>query len=210
MAAFQYRLGALAHNGNEPVLDAVAQTTSSGREVSRATWIGRGAVVLALVPLGAFYLGPRIYDLTTTPDRLHHAVEAGDRYNPALVRIADHERVTVGAFAVLDKMRECLAGVLAMGNTVAAELDALVGHIAGDLQATLDHTGVNVAYLVGSLDALTTRVSALQAPANGAAAALSDNRATMAAILDDVRATAAEVHNTRVSAESAAGDLSGR
>lgn len=196
-------------NGKRPVLD-VAGAAPSGQRVSRALWIGRGAVVLALIPLGGVYLGPRIYDLTATPSRLHQAVEAGDRYNPTLTRLIDHERVTVGAFAVLDEIRECLADVIAMGTTVSAELEALVGQIAGDLQATLDRTGVDVADLVGSLDALTTRVGGLRASANEAATALSGNQQTMAAILDDVRATAAEVHKTRVSAESAAGDLSGR
>ena len=181
-----------------------------GGEVSRRMWIARGVVVLALVPLGALYLGPRIYDLTATPYRLHRAIESADHYNAGLARIVDSERVTLSALVVVEKMRESLARVLAMSRTVSTELDTLVGQISGDLQATLDHTGVNVSELVASLEALTARVNALQGPANGAATALSDNREVMAAILDDVRATAAEVHDTRVSAESAAGDLSGR
>lgn len=199
-------VGAFAHNGKDPVGTAVP----TGRAASRATWIGRGAVVLALVPLGALYLGPRIVDLTATPGRLHHAVEAADRYNPALERIVDHERVTVSAFEVLGRIRQCLAGVLDMGTAVSAELGALVGQISGDIQAILDHAGADIANLVVSLDALTARVSALRGPANGAAAALSRDRDTMAAILADVRSTAAAVHNTRISADSAAADLSGR
>nr|WP_271208855.1 hypothetical protein [Rhodococcus wratislaviensis]GLK33210.1 hypothetical protein GCM10017611_00520 [Rhodococcus wratislaviensis] len=209
MAAFPRRLGALARNGAEP--DAAAlQLVSSERGVSRGIRLGRGVVILALIPLGIFYLGPRLYDLTATPGRLQQSVEAADRYNPALARLVEHERVTVSAFAALHQVRQCLTDVLGMGEAVSAELGTLVETISIDLQEILDHTGADVADLVGSLDSLSTRVGALQAPANGAATALSDNRATMAAILDDVRVTAGQVHQTRLSVESAAADLSGR
>ncbi|MCQ4118312.1 hypothetical protein [Rhodococcus tibetensis] len=215
MEGFPHRLGAVARNGAEPEAEVEVDTTvlrsvSSRREVSRGTRIGRGVVVLALIPLGVFYLGPRIYDLTATPGRLQQSVEAADHYNPALARLVEHERVTVSAFAALDKVRQCLTDVLGMGEAVSAELGTLIGTISVDLQEILDHTGVDIDGLVGSLDTLSARVGALRAPANSAATALSDNRATMAAILDDVRVTAARVHDTRLSVESAATDLSGR
>jgi hypothetical protein len=213
MAALSHRLGALVHHGAEPEVGAdttVLRSVSSGPEVSRSTRIGRAVVVLVLIPLGVFYLGPRIHDLTATPGRLQQSVEAADRYNPSLTRLVEHERVTVSAFAALDKVRECLTDVLGMGEAVSVELSTLVGTISVDLQEILDHTGVDVADLVGSLESLSTRVGALQAPANGAATALSDNRATMSAILDDVRVTADQVHDTRLSVGSAAADLSGR
>ncbi len=116
----------------------------------------------------------------------------------------------MSAFAALDEMRRSLTEVLTMDESVAADLNTLVDQISMDLQATLVHTSGNVSELVGSLDALTTRVNTLRAPANAAATALSNSRETMAAILKDVRSTADQVHNTRVSAESAANDLSGR
>ncbi|AEF40624.1 hypothetical protein [Hoyosella subflava] len=177
---------------------------------TRRVWLARVAVVLVVVPVGAFYLGPRIYDLTATPTRMHQAIEAADRYNHTLDRLTDHELVTLSAFAALDKLRQGLADVLAMEEAVSAELTALIGEISGDLQVTLDRTGADVSTLVGSLDVLADRVGALRAPVNGGSTALSDSREAMAAILDDVRATAAHVRDTRISAESAANDLSGK
>jgi hypothetical protein len=213
LGALPHRLGAVARNGAEPNVDAdtaALQLVSSERRVSRGTRLGRGVVILAMIPLGVFYLGPRLYDLTATPGRLQQSVEAADRYNPALARLVEHERVTVSAFAALHQIRQCLTDVLGMGEAVSAELGTLVETISVDLQEILNHTGVNIDDLVGSLDSLSTRVGALRAPANGAATALSENRATMAAVLDDVRSTAARVHDTRLSVESAAADLSGR
>ncbi len=211
MVAFRSKNGITGHDPTATTISTPGvQEITPAPAVPRRMWIARGVVVLALVPLGAFYLGPRIYDLTATPDRLHQAIEAADGYNPALDRVVEHERVTVAAFAVLDNVRKCVADVLAMSETVSVELDKLVNQISGDLQATLDHTGVDVSNLVSSLDALAARVSGLRAPANGAATALADSRETMAAVLEDVRTTASHVRSTRVSAESAANDLSGK
>lgn len=167
-------------------------------------------MVCVLIPFAIFYLVPRVYNLVATPYRLDQAVVSANNYNPALDKIVAHENVTLAAFDSLAKMKAALADVQATDAAVASELNTLIGQISGDLQATLDNAGTNVSALVSSLDTLTTRVASLQAPVDGATSALAGSRATMTAILDDVRSTAAQVHSARVSAEDSANDLSGK
>ncbi|CAG7631739.1 hypothetical protein SIM91_42880 [Rhodococcus opacus] len=172
--------------------------------------IARGLLVLALIPIGALYLYPRIYDLTATPYRLDQAVVSAGNYNPALDQIVEHEKVTLAAFDSLAKMKASLASVLSTDAAVAAELNTLTGQISGDVQATLNQAGANVTDLVASLDTLTAHINSLQPAADGATDAVAGNRATLDAILDDARSTAAKVHSARLSAEESANDLSGK
>ncbi|WP_019747329.1 hypothetical protein [Rhodococcus erythropolis] len=177
---------------------------------SRKTNIARAVVIAALIPLGAFYLAPRVYNLTATPYRLDQAVVSANNYNPALSELVAHEHVTLSAFTALDKMEAALASVHATDAAVSAELTALTAQINGDLHATLDLAGSNVDDLVMSLDALTTHVNSLQPPIDGATSALAGNTAAMDAILTDARSTADKVHSARLSAEESANDLSGK
>ncbi len=179
-------------------------------KAARRTNIARAVLVAALIPLGAFYLAPRVYNLTATPYRLDQAVVSADNYNPALTELVEHEQVTVSAFTALDKMEAALASVHATDATVAAELKTLTGQISGDIQATLDLAGTNVSELVTSLDTLTAQVNSLQSPVDGATAALDGNTAAMEVILADARSTADLVHSARLSAEESANDLSGK
>ncbi|MFD6059935.1 hypothetical protein [Rhodococcus wratislaviensis] len=180
------------------------------QRASTGTNVARVLLVLALIPIGALYLYPRIYDLTATPYRLDQAVVSADNYNPALDQIVEHEKVTLAAFDALDKMKASLASVLSSDAAVTAELNTLTGQITGDVQKTLDLAGANVTDLVASLDTLTTHISSLQAPVDGATAAVAADRATLDAILTDARSTAEKVHRTRLSAEESANDLSGK
>ncbi|MFE7420116.1 hypothetical protein [Rhodococcus sp. NPDC057529] len=172
--------------------------------------VARGLLVLALIPIGAFYLYPRIYDLTATPYRLDQAVVSAGNYNPALDQIVEHEKVTLAAFDSLEKMKASLASVLSTDAAVTAELNTLTGQISGDVQATLNQAGANVTDLVASLDTLTAHINSLQPAADGATAAVTGNRATLDAILADARSTAEKVHSARLSAEESANDLSGK
>lgn len=172
--------------------------------------IARGLLVAALIPIGALYLYPRIYDLTATPYRLDQAVVSAGNYNPALDQIVEHEKVTLAAFDSLEKMKTSLASVLSTDATVTAELNTLTGQISGDVQATLNQAGANVTDLVASLDTLTAHINSLQPAADGATTAVAGNRATLDAILDDARSTAEKVHSARLSAEESANDLSGK
>jgi hypothetical protein len=172
--------------------------------------IAQVLAVVALIPLGAFYLGPRVYNLTATPYRLDQAVVSANNYNPALTELVEHENVTLSAFTALDKMDAALASVHTTDAAVDAELRTLVDQINGDLHATLDSAGTNVTELVSSIDTLTTQVNSLQPPIDGATGALAGNTAAMDAILADARATAQKVHNARLSAEESANDLSGK
>ncbi|WP_373560207.1 hypothetical protein [Rhodococcus sp. ACS1] len=180
------------------------------RGASTTTNVARVLLVLALIPVGALYLYPRIYDLTATPYRLDQAVVSAGNYNPALDQIVEHEKVTLAAFDALDKMKASLASVLSTDAAVTAELNTLTGQITGDVQKTLDLAGANVTDLVASLDTLTEHISSLQSPVDGATAAVAGDRATLDAILTDARSTAAKVHRTRLSAEESANDLSGK
>lgn len=194
-------------------LPYAGDTEASDPEPQRAsakTNIARGLLVAALIPIGAFYLYPRIYDLTATPYRLDQAVVSAGNYNPALNQIVEHEKVTLAAFDSLEKMKTSLASVLSTDATVTAELNTLTGQISGDVQATLNQAGANVTDLVASLDTLTTHINSLQPAADGATAAVGADRATLDAILADARSTAAQVHSARVSAEESANDLSGK
>ncbi|MDV7348106.1 hypothetical protein R4255_32355 [Rhodococcus oxybenzonivorans] len=172
--------------------------------------IARGLLVLALIPIGALYLYPRIYDLTATPYRLDQAVVSAGNYNPALDQIVEDEKVTLAAFDSLEKMKTSLASVLSTDAAVTAELNTLIGQISGDVQATLNQAGANVTDLVASLDTLTTHINSLQPAADGATAAVAADRATLDAILADARSTAEKVHSARLSAEESANDLSGK
>ncbi|MEU2006779.1 hypothetical protein ACH47B_37125 [Rhodococcus sp. NPDC019627] len=193
-----------------PVPDAQGEVPEQSVRASKKTNIARAVVVAALIPLGAFYLGPRVYNLTATPYRLDQAVVSANNYNPALTELVEHEQVTLSAFTALDKMEAALASVHATDAAVDAELTTLTGQITGDLQATLNLAGTNVTELVTSLDTLTAHVNSLQSPVDGATAALAGNTAAMDAILADARATAQQVHSARLSAEESANDLSGK
>ncbi|WP_405163021.1 hypothetical protein OG203_43325 [Nocardia sp. NBC_01499] len=170
----------------------------------------RMAAVAALIPAVLCYFGPRMYDLVTTPHRLDRAVVSADKYNPALLQIVDHEQGTVAAFAPLGNANAALRSVLVTDAAVAAQLDALIGQIAKDLHGILEHAGTNVATLVVALNTLRAEIDGLRVPADGATTALTGDRTTLAAVLDDARGTAAAVHRARVSADSAADDLSGK
>lgn len=178
--------------------------------VSTAVKCTRIALIVVIGVVGAFYLYPRIYNLTATPYRLDRAVESANNYNPALDRIVEHETVTLAAFDALDKMNAALADVLATDTAVSNELTTLIGQISNDVQFTLDSAGANVTELINSLDALTTQVEALQPPVGDAAAALTVDRTTLDSILVDAKNTAALVHSARVSAQESADDLSGK
>ncbi|MEN0134913.1 MAG: hypothetical protein AAGC80_07180 [Rhodococcus sp. (in: high G+C Gram-positive bacteria)] len=180
------------------------------RRASAKMNIARGLLVAALIPVGAFYLYPRIHDLTATPYRLDQAVVSAGNYNPALDQIVEHEKVTLAAFDSLAKMQASLASVLSTDAAVTAELNTLTGQISGDVQATLDRAGANVTDLVASLDTLTAHINSLQPAADGATAAVAADRATLDAILADARSTAEKVHSARMSAEESANDLSGK
>lgn len=193
-----------------PYVDDVDGSEPEPPRASTKTNLARGLLVLALVPIGAFYLYPRIHDLTATPYRLDQAVVSAGNYNPALYQIVEHEKATLAAFDSLEKMQASLASVLSTDATVIAELNTLIGQISGDVQATLDQAGANVTDLVASLDTLTAHVNSLQPAADGAAAAVAADRATLETILADARSTAAKVHSARLSAEESANDLSGK
>ncbi len=170
----------------------------------------RLVLILVVAVVGVFYLYPRIYNLTATPFRLDEAVESANRYNPALDRIVEHEKVTLAAFDSLDKMNAALADVLETDAAVSNELNTLIGQISIDVQATLDSAGANVTELIGSLDALTAQVESLQAPVADASGALAVDSATLGSILVDARSTADLVRSARVSAAESADDLSGK
>ncbi|WP_050787589.1 hypothetical protein [Rhodococcus jostii] len=187
--------------------------SEAGVEPSRtamSTNIARGLVVLALIPISAFYLYPRIYDLTATPYRLDQTVVSADNYNPALAQIVEHEKVTLAAFDSLDTMNASLDSVLTTDATVTAELNTLVAQISDDMQTTLDLAGANVSDLVTSLNTLTVHINSLQAPVDGATEAIAGNSATLDSVLADARSTAEKVHSARLSAEESANDLSGK
>jgi hypothetical protein len=176
---------------------------------SRRTFALRALVLLALIPLGAFYLFPRIYDLVALPYHLDQSVASADKYNPALAEIVEHEWVTVSAFDALDRIRGSLARVQTTDAEVSAELARLTDQIAGDLHVTLTDANADVGDLVSSLEALTGQLDSLRTPVDGADAALSDNRASLGAIIENMRETAGKVHDTSVSAANAAADLFG-
>ncbi|WP_254431769.1 hypothetical protein [Gordonia rubripertincta] len=133
-----------------------------------------------------------------------------DNYNPALHKIVEHEKVTLTAFTALESMRSSLDDVQKTDATVAAQLRKLIHQISVDLNTILDRAEGSVGDLVVSLNTLSGRINALQAPSDGASVAVADSRRTLQTILDDATKTAADVHRARQSAESSAGDLSGK
>ncbi|TQC49651.1 hypothetical protein EEB14_08455 [Rhodococcus sp. WS4] len=177
---------------------------------SRKVTFVRVVIVAALIPLGAFYFVPRLYNLTAMPYRLDQALASADNYNPALSELVVHERVTLSAFMALDKMEAALASVQVTDAAVDAELRTLTKQIEVDLHATLALAGSRTDDLVASLDVLTAQLKLLQPPIDGATAALVGNTAAMDAIVSDARSTADNVHSARVSAEESANDLSGK
>ncbi|WP_232016938.1 hypothetical protein [Gordonia insulae] len=155
-------------------------------------------------------MGPRLFNLTATPYRLDQTIVSADNYNPALDTIIGHEKTTLAAFDALDEMQKAIDSVQVTDTRVDAELTTLTRQISDDIRATLARANVNLGGLIGELDGLTTRIDTLSGTVDGTANSLNDNRTRLAAILDDARATAAKVHKTRQSADSAADDLSGQ
>ena len=183
---------------------------AADRASRRRLHAGRALVAVVVVAVLALYLGPRIWNLTATPYRLDQAVVHADNYNPALHKIVEHEKVTLTAFTALESMRSSLDDVQKTDATVAAQLRKLIHQISVDLNTILDRAEGSVGDLVVSLNTLSGRINALQAPSDGASVAVADSRRTLQTILDDAHKTAADVHRARQSAESPAGDLSGK
>ena len=167
-------------------------------------------VVGVVVVVGALYLTPRLYDLVATPFRLDSAIVSANNYNPALDSIIGDEKVTLGAFEVLDDMKRAIADVQTTDAQVQAELVTLSGQIDTDIRVTLTRADRSVGGLVTELDGLAGRIRALSVTADGTTISLARTSARLGAILHDTRATAAKVHQTRLSADSAANDLSGQ
>lgn len=186
---------------------AVPADSAGGR--ARVFWL-RAVGLLIVALLVIFYLVPRIYNLVATPYRLDSATASAAKYNPALDRIVDHEKVTLTAFTALDSLNNSLASVLKTDSAVSGQLEKLVGQIRNDMMPILASADTNVGSLVDSLNTLTGRIKALQPPVSSATGAVAADRATLQAILDDAAATAAKVHNARESAQSGANDLSGK
>ncbi|ROZ88052.1 hypothetical protein EEB19_22640 [Gordonia sp. OPL2] len=175
----------------------------------RVYWL-RGVTLLIGLLVVSLYLLPRIYNLVATPYRLDNAVVSANKYNPALDRIVDHEKVTLTAFAALDSMDASLADVLETDAVVAAQLKRLIGQIRNDLQPILKSADGDVGDLIVSLNGLTSRIKTLQPPVDGATKAVAGDRVELQRILDDASSTAGKVHDARVSAENGARSLSGR
>lgn len=173
------------------------------------TRVAQVVVLFALVPILAFYLYPRIYDLVATPYRLDQAVVHANRYNPAIFKVVAAEKATLEAFSALDRMEAAVADVRATDARVSEELTVLIGQIRGDLQATLNNAVASVNGLNDSLTALDAEIRALYGPSDGADEALAANRARLAGILADTRATAARVHAARQEADQSADNVSG-
>lgn len=168
-------------------------------------------VLLALIPVAVFYLIPRVYNLVATPYRLDKAVVYASRYNPRLMQVAREEQnVTLPAFTALDQMNAAVTRVRGVDARSAQQLTTLIAQIRSDLQPILNSAVVNVHGLVASLNALGAQLNALNPPATGAANAVTADRATLAAILDNARATAAQVHKARQEADSSAHNVSGK
>ncbi|WP_354562576.1 MULTISPECIES: hypothetical protein [Gordonia] len=158
----------------------------------------------------AVYLAPRIYDLVATPYRLDQTIVSADNYNPALDTIIAHERVTIRAFDSLSQMKRAIANVIDTDARVHDELTLLSDQISDDIRVTLSRANVSLSMLIGELDSLTGRIDSLSVTLDGTSDSLGHNRSRLAAILDDTRETAAKIHDTRMSADAAADDLSGR
>ncbi|HSV64516.1 MAG TPA: hypothetical protein VLJ59_01240 [Mycobacteriales bacterium] len=167
-------------------------------------------VVLALLPIIAFYLYPRIYGLTATPYRLDKAGEYGKLYNPRLFEVANHEQVTLAAFDSLDHVEALVSNVRTVDEKVANELNILISAVRRDLAATLTNAGAKVNGLVAALDGLGAQINAANGPVNGASSSLAADRAKLGAILNTARPIAAKVHAARVAAEDVAHNVSGR
>jgi hypothetical protein len=184
---------------------------SRGRKTAPVTRFFQVVVLLALIPFVVFYLLPRVYNLVATPYRLDKAVVYADRYNPRLMGIARVEQArTLPAFTALDQMDAAVTRVRAVDAHSAQQLSVLIGQIRADLQPILGSAVVNVGGLVTSLNALGNQLSALNPPASGAADAVTADRATLAAILANAKATAAKVHQARLEADSSARNVSGK
>ncbi|MBF6422779.1 hypothetical protein IU436_29720 [Nocardia farcinica] len=168
-----------------------------------------GLVVVVLIVVAA-YFAPRLYNLIATPYRLDQTIVSADNYNPALDTIISHEKVTMTAFDSLGEMKQAIASVQVTDARVHAELTTLTRQISDDVRVTLARANTNLGALIGELDGLTGRIDSLSGTVDGTAISLSRNRARLAAILDETRETAAKVHQTRQSADSAAADLSGQ
>ncbi|WP_202033220.1 hypothetical protein [Nocardioides sp. WS12] len=166
-------------------------------------------IIAALVPVALLYLLPRITGLVATPYRLDQAVVHADAYNPGLHQVVEHEKVTLAAFDALDQVKTALANVRETDAQVARELERLIGQITANLQGTLNTAHGNVGGMLTSLNQLTAHLNALHGPVNGASAAVKADRDSLARILAEARATAAEVKRARISAETSASNVSG-
>ncbi|MCA4997886.1 hypothetical protein HWD35_24515 [Tsukamurella tyrosinosolvens] len=167
-------------------------------------------LVLVVVVVASLYLAPRLYNLVMTPYRLDRAVASADNYNPALDSIVASEHITLKAFSAVETMNKAIASVQTTDAKVHDELVTLSRQIDTDVKATLSRANSEVGSLVSALDELSSRINSLSTSVDGARTSLANNRARLGAILQDIRATAAKVHQTRESAEAAANDLSGK
>ena len=164
--------------------------------------------VVALVPLSA-YLVPRAVDLVRIPAGVDEAIAHAQAYNPRLSATAVMDLRSADELDSLDRIDAALARVHTTNTMVAGHLRTLVSQIHGDVQSLLDRTDVNVASLVGSLNHLHAALEAIQAPVDGANAAVAVDRARLARALDTAEATARQVTQARRAAQHSARDIAG-
>ncbi|WCT06036.1 hypothetical protein [Rhodococcus qingshengii] len=176
----------------------------------RWRFLAQAALVVGAIVLGVVYLAPRLYDLVSTPYRLDATIVSADNYNRSLDTIVAHEYTTLDAFVVLDAMQRAIDDVTQVDGDMHEELVTLTASIDTDVRAILAQANTSVGNLVGELNQLSGRIRSLSATVDGAQTTLDRNTTRLGGVLADTLSTAANVHRIRLSADAAAGDLSGR
>lgn len=165
-------------------------------------------LVLALVPL-SFYLAPRVINLVVTPDRLDQTIVHANAYNPGLHQLVEHEKVTLASLKQLDSVDASLRDVRATVAKVNGELVELINRIRTDVQNVLDLSNAQVETLLARLATLESRLSGLNGPIGEAAEAVQQNRAQLARIIKEGRATGSDVDAASDSANNSADNVDG-
>lgn len=170
--------------------------------------IARAAVVVALLPVGA-YTVPRVLDMVASPTTMQESIDLGGRYNPRIARVAELETETLARLAALDGVEGSLARVRATIGSVDGKLAGITAQISGEVQATLDRSVVEVEGLLRSLETLRASLAKVGRPVDEIDRAIAEARATMDRILAEARATGADVKRARASAANSADNVSG-
>ncbi len=171
--------------------------------------VAAAALLLTVMAATAIEGGPAVMDLVRLPGQLDHGLGSAEHYNAAMSRVVQLENVVITELAALDDAGAAVAQIGPSVENLDSQLRAVAARVETATAGPLAASNVAVAHLDGSLRALENQVRALGSPVGGAAAAITDARRALDALLAAAQPLAAEEGRARQAGHTAAANAVG-